>query len=247
MNRWYQWIASHRSFSARFGWGIFALATAVLLALPNVIHADPAKVRNEVFDGNDTITWSEAAWTLGGNPVGGCSTFLGGTITGPGSEYDADSLYCSTTPDGWHWSVVLPGDRVVVWGVDGLPMDVLVCGEIFYSLQYATLDVVVDLAGDWIRVRDGMLHEVLYEGPFSTFDPAVEGFLPVHVRRCGIITAVPVGACCFADGHCEFLNEYDCLLLEGIPQGVGTVCDPNPCTVVAERTITWGRIRSSYR
>lgn len=209
---------------------ILALAVAILFVLPNAAGADPAKVRDEVFgSGIDTITWNEAAWTLGGNPVGGCATFLGGTLTGPGNETDADSLFCDPTPDGWHWSVVLPGNRVIVWGVDGLPLDVLVCGEIFYSLQHAMLDVDIDFHADWISVSDGLLHEVIYEGPYSGFDPEGEGFLPTHVRRCGIITAVPVGACCFVDGHCEFLNEYDCIRLDGLPQGVGSVCEPNPC------------------
>jgi hypothetical protein len=38
-------------------------------------------------------------------------------------------------------------------------------------------------------------------------------------------------ACCFADGRCELSMPSDCRQLGGIPQGSGTTCDPNPCTV----------------
>ncbi|MFC1573456.1 T9SS type A sorting domain-containing protein, partial [Candidatus Eisenbacteria bacterium] len=36
----------------------------------------------------------------------------------------------------------------------------------------------------------------------------------------------PPGACCFPDGHCEFLTQAECT---GTWLGIGTVCDPNPC------------------
>lgn len=36
----------------------------------------------------------------------------------------------------------------------------------------------------------------------------------------------PEGACCFPDGTCEFTLESSC---EGVFEGDGTVCDPNPC------------------
>ena len=39
----------------------------------------------------------------------------------------------------------------------------------------------------------------------------------------------PFGACCFSDGHCEYLREVDC---PGQWLGYDTVCDPNPCTQV---------------
>lgn len=39
----------------------------------------------------------------------------------------------------------------------------------------------------------------------------------------------PLGGCCFPDGHCEFLTTDICVELGGVPQGVGTVCEPNPC------------------
>ncbi len=36
-------------------------------------------------------------------------------------------------------------------------------------------------------------------------------------------------ACCFADGHCEYILSAQCTAEGGTPQGQGTVCDPNSC------------------
>jgi hypothetical protein len=36
-------------------------------------------------------------------------------------------------------------------------------------------------------------------------------------------------ACCYDDGSCEMLLADECVANGGIPQGPGTVCDPNPC------------------
>ncbi len=38
-----------------------------------------------------------------------------------------------------------------------------------------------------------------------------------------------MGACCFADGSCQMLNENDCDNAMGTYQGDDTTCDPNPC------------------
>jgi subtilisin-like proprotein convertase family protein len=38
------------------------------------------------------------------------------------------------------------------------------------------------------------------------------------------------GACCFASGDCQMLEEADCHAQSGYWRGVGTTCDPNPCT-----------------
>jgi hypothetical protein len=42
---------------------------------------------------------------------------------------------------------------------------------------------------------------------------------------------VPVGACCFCDGHCETLLAYECEAVGGAFYGIGVPCDPNPCSV----------------
>jgi len=38
-----------------------------------------------------------------------------------------------------------------------------------------------------------------------------------------------LGACCFADGHCEQLTSRQCEAQGGTYWGVGIPCDPNPC------------------
>jgi len=40
----------------------------------------------------------------------------------------------------------------------------------------------------------------------------------------------PPMACCFPDGHCEYVTADRCVAEGGSPQGYGTVCDPNPCS-----------------
>ena len=45
----------------------------------------------------------------------------------------------------------------------------------------------------------------------------------------------PIGACCnLSIAACEILGEEDCALAQGIYQGNGTVCDPDPCQVEEE-------------
>ncbi|MBN2447702.1 MAG: hypothetical protein JXO22_13295, partial [Phycisphaerae bacterium] len=36
-------------------------------------------------------------------------------------------------------------------------------------------------------------------------------------------------ACCLEDGTCRILTPEDCVAFGGFPQGMGSVCDPNPC------------------
>lgn len=56
------------------------------------------------------------------------------------------------------------------------------------------------------------------------------------------------GACCFADGACELLNENECGDAGGHEwQGEGTVCDPNPCEPVAIEESSLGTIKARYR
>jgi hypothetical protein len=54
------------------------------------------------------------------------------------------------------------------------------------------------------------------------------------------------GACCLSDGSClSVYNQGDCFESNGIWQGAGTSCDPNPCQQgpSAVPTMTeWGMI-----
>jgi hypothetical protein len=56
-----------------------------------------------------------------------------------------------------------------------------------------------------------------------------------------------IGACCFADGHCETTYESTCDYESGEYQGNGTHCDPNPCEPSPAKTTTWGQIKGDYR
>ncbi len=38
-----------------------------------------------------------------------------------------------------------------------------------------------------------------------------------------------IGACCLPDGSCEIMTQAECGADEGVWQGGGTVCDPDPC------------------
>ena len=61
------------------------------------------------------------------------------------------------------------------------------------------------------------------------------------VRAC----APTLGACCLADGSCVMTEQAQCT---GQFQGVGTICDPNPCPgpVPTER-LSWGRVKALYK
>jgi hypothetical protein len=222
-------------------------ACAAVLAFVSTASADPARVRDEVFGDIEILQWSEGLWTLNGGDIG-CVTFIGGTSTGPGNTYDVDSLLCDPTPTDWHWSVTLPSGATLEWGVDNIPLEVEVCAQIFYSMEYPALIAQADVVEDRLVIVDGLLNSILYDGPLSTFDPEEEGFVPTEGRRCGIIRPLPTGACCFeVDGHCEILYEEACVRAGGIYQGDGIPCDPNPCPPVPTLNTTWGRIRDNYR
>lgn len=65
--------------------------------------------------------------------------------------------------------------------------------------------------------------------------------------QCDEVFCDPPQACCFADGQCRMLTDWGCADQQGEPQGVESVCDPNPCTVTPTKDTTWGRIRGGYR
>jgi hypothetical protein len=208
---------------------LLATACAALLVYTTDTRADdPARVRDRVYGDIQVLFWSEAIWTQNGGNIG-CTTFAGGTWTGPGNTFRADSVVCDPTPTDWHWTVTLPNGSILMWGVDNLPVGVEACAQIFYSRDHPYLLGKADLGEDYLVIADGHLNEVLYSGPLSTFDPEGEGFIPTEGRRCGVILPLPAGACCFPDGHCEVTFEDACAEEGGTYQGENTVCDPNPC------------------
>lgn len=55
------------------------------------------------------------------------------------------------------------------------------------------------------------------------------------------------GACCFPDGTCLVAGAQYCEAQQGIYQGDGTSCDPNPCPPTPTKKTTWGHVKSMYR
>ena len=62
-----------------------------------------------------------------------------------------------------------------------------------------------------------------------------------------VLGCIVPGACCFEDGICEVLDVQDCLEQNGAYQGVGTLCEPDPCLPVGTARTSWGRLKSIYR
>jgi hypothetical protein len=55
------------------------------------------------------------------------------------------------------------------------------------------------------------------------------------------------GACCLPDEVCVLVPRDECLADNGVYQGDGTACEPNPCQLIPVQNTTWGRIKASYR
>jgi hypothetical protein len=56
------------------------------------------------------------------------------------------------------------------------------------------------------------------------------------------------GACCYGTGACAVLSDADCAASQGVWQGAGTGCDPNPCPPpVPTETTSWGQVKALYR
>jgi hypothetical protein len=54
-------------------------------------------------------------------------------------------------------------------------------------------------------------------------------------------------ACCFEDGHCEFIDPRDCVAEGGDVQGPGTTCETVICESVPTENTTWGSIKARFR
>jgi hypothetical protein len=57
----------------------------------------------------------------------------------------------------------------------------------------------------------------------------------------------PTGACCFADGSCIVAEQPDCENQDGVYQGDGSTCEPNPCEPTAVVPGSWGRVKALFR
>lgn len=200
-------------------------AVIISLALPVTAQAQ-AWLRDRVQGETYVVNWSPGEWKQNGTPLPACTTFPGGTWTGPGQTTDVDSLICDVTPTSWNWTVTVPGPYVIQWGIQNFPPGIEVCAQIFYlANKGGTLFVDLDVERDWMVVR-GEEGEIHYQGSYSGFFPIREGFVLTEARRCGLIRVLPTGACCYPDGTCVVAAQHLCT---GEWLGPDTDCDPNPC------------------
>jgi hypothetical protein len=49
------------------------------------------------------------------------------------------------------------------------------------------------------------------------------------------------------DMNCYIMTAEDCDAQNGIYQGDGTPCEPNPCAAIPTRNATWGQIKGLFR
>jgi hypothetical protein len=191
-------------------------ASAVIARAKDVITGDPAA----------TLNWSEGTWSQSHNPIPGCVTFPGGLNTGPGNPNAADSVDCSALPDGWSWSVVVPGPFTLYYSFYGIPPGYVVCGQVFGIADLERVEAKVYLNRDWMICKDLDTDTIIWEGSFSKFQPGLIGGAFLAATRCGRVRTIAEGACCYPDGHCEYVEQARCPTgdwREGVP------CDPNPC------------------
>lgn len=167
---------------------LLLLAAAALLGLSTAPDASALCEVTDSATSDVAISWSEGTWS----PGAGCTTFGGGFSTPtPAST----TINCaSPCPDGWHWSVTLPNGRVVTIAVEGLPSEVTVCVQLFFSQQRGDLRYDIDVEENYIHVFDAVTNELLYNGYWATFNPLNYGFTLVGAQRCGLVHELPTPA-----------------------------------------------------
>lgn len=92
-----------------------------------------------------------------------------------------------------------------------------------YSTDDTRLDLVPNPSHGAYFADDSIPSQLDPIVAFGSFGFGMDGVLPCPEN-------LPVGACCFPDGSCEVLFDFDCVDASGVFQGDGTVCDPNPCS-----------------
>jgi len=160
-------------------------ALAIALCAGMAPRADAVCEVSDSVTSDVTVIWSEAQWTLGGVPVAGCVTFPGGVTTPPPAS---TVINCpSPCPDDWHWTATLPDGRVIRADISGIPADVTVCVQLFFSAQYGNLDFDINIPEDYLHVFDASTGQMIYNGYWSTFNAENYGFTYAAAQRCGLV------------------------------------------------------------
>ncbi|MEZ4650542.1 MAG: hypothetical protein R3E97_17505 [Candidatus Eisenbacteria bacterium] len=109
----------------------------------------------------------------------------------------------------------------VTWGAaqTGTLVDVYWAAAYNYYGNPQTLDLVAHPSQGAMFADDDVPSNLDPIAALGSFGFDTDGFLPCPPD------AAP-GACCFTDGTCEVVLREDC---QGVFQGDGTNCDPNPC------------------
>lgn len=205
-------------------YAMFALLLAWSL-WPVRSSAEPARVLDRINgDQHTVLSWSEGSWSVDHVPT----CFTGGGVTGPGSLTSADSVICPQRPNSWDWDVILPGPFTLHYSFQGMPPGYTVCGQIFAARGLPGVEANVDLPADWMVCTNAETGEVIWSGRFSDFSPNERDFMIISATRCGRITPLPTGACCFPDGSCQVVIQEECPP-PGVWMGETAGCDPNPC------------------
>lgn len=176
-----------------------SIVTLLILALPILAFAQPADV---VFEyPGDWDCYSHQPLTYDG-----CWT---GTPIPDGTPIDikecgTEVLLCSFNMNSIDICFAPVGGFFVQWN----PCQIWPAGtQVYCEVQYG-----------------GFLYKT---GCYTT----VPGFnyFPLFEDDWECIPLGPHGACCFADGHCEWLTSSACATAGGTFMGEGVSCDPNPC------------------
>ena len=87
------------------------------------------------------------------------------------------------------------------------------------------------LAAGLVTGHDSSIRSLLFGIPVRTPLEQFSGYPLDASQRFHATPSVP-GACCFVDLHCEVIMPLDCAQLGGEYQGLGSMCDPDPCPLL---------------
>ncbi|MCK4412192.1 MAG: hypothetical protein KAY32_01475 [Candidatus Eisenbacteria sp.] len=157
-------------------------------------------------------------------------------------DYDGVSSYYfvasgSCVPDGvivdkiWHDQGNWPGPNngvAVVARADGWAGNYQ---ALYWFAGYAYGEDLLPLAANPATENAAMIPMPGHGGQV-VFPPSSLGALGIYTDGVVPCPVSDTGACCAFGGVCTVATEAECTTSGGTFEGVGTVCDPNPCDIV---------------